>query len=165
MGYGVWGMGWNYLFWNKYITYKYSLCYFRTITILYSICNWKRQAGVSQHLCEPIKEWHLPRTDKISSQERDGWGCPWTHRGIIKLLIKQNLYCSAVTATPSPTLYAVLQEFGARLLSLLSKSNQSQRFIEWQLAQGSICGVNLLSNLRRTKTIWREGWRFFQSEI
>lgn len=62
--------------------------------------------------------------------------------------------------TLSRTLYAVLQEFGAWLLPLLSKCNQSESFIEGQLAQESICKVNMLSNLRRTKTIWPEGQCF-----
>lgn len=47
----------------------------------------------------------------------------------------------------TPTLYAVLQELATRLLSLLSKRNQGESFIEGQLAQESIGGVNVLSNL------------------
>lgn len=53
----------------------------------------------------------------------------------------------------SPTLYAVLQEFRAWLLSLLSESNQGERFIERQFAQESVGGVDMLSNLKRTTTI------------
>lgn len=71
--------------------------------------------------------------------------------------LSKTFYCTAVTAALSPTLYAVGQELGSRLLPLLSKSYQSQRFIEGQFAQESIRGVNMLCNLKQTKTIWPEG--------
>lgn len=60
-----------------------------------------------------------------------------------------------------PTLYEVLQELGTRLLPLLSKSNQSERSVKWQLAQESIRGGNMLSNLKRTKTKERESHLLF----
>lgn len=102
--------------------------------------------------CEAIKGWHLPQ-----QQVRGSRGCLWTQWRISKLLIKQNFDCTAVAAALSPTLDAVCQKFGSRLLPLLSKSYQSQRFIEGQFAQESIRGVNMLCNLKQTKTIWPEG--------
>lgn len=57
----------------------------------------------------------------------------------------------------TPTLYAVLQEFGTRLLPLLSEGNQGERFIEGQLAEEAVGGVNVLSNLEKTKTRDRQG--------
>lgn len=71
--------------------------------------------------------------------------------------LKLKLYCSRAF---TPTLYAVLQEFRARLLPLLSESNQSERSVKGQLAQESIRGHDMLSNLKRTKTKECEGHFF-----
>lgn len=91
---------------------------------------------------------------KVDGRDR----VPWTHWRINKLLINWNLHCYDTAAYC--TLYAVLQEFGTRLLPLLSKCNQGERFIEGQLAQESFGAVNVRHNLRRTKTTWPEGQRF-----
>lgn len=45
------------------------------------------------------------------------------------------------------TLYTVLQEFGARLLALLSKGNQRQGFIEGHLTEKTISMIYLLCYL------------------
>lgn len=54
---------------------------------------------------------------------------------------------AAASCRTGHTLYAVLQELGARLLPLLGESDQGERFIEGQLAEESIRGVNMLCNL------------------
>lgn len=64
-----------------------------------------------------------------------------------------------------PTLYAVFQKVGAWLFPLLSKGNQSKCFVKWQLAQESIGGRNMLSNLKRMKTKGGEGHYFLQSKL
>lgn len=75
--------------------------------------------------------------------------------------LNETSHCTAVGEALSPTLYAVFQEFGGRLLSLLSESDQSQPFVEGQLAQESIRGDNMLGNLKKTKTKWPDGRPFF----
>lgn len=62
------------------------------------------------------------------------------------LLIKLEPHCSPAL---TPTVYAVLQQFGAQLLPLLGQSDQSQRSAEGQLAQESVGGHNMLRNLKK----------------